>query len=49
MFVIIIIIIIIIIIYSQVCSAIHNQEYTLIEDYITGLKCLLYLQVWLED
>jgi len=28
----------------QICSAIHNQEYTVIEDYITGLKTLLYLQ-----
>lgn len=28
----------------QVCSAIHNQEYTLIDDYVTGLKALLYLQ-----
>ena len=31
----------------QVCSAIHNQDYTLVEDYITGLKTLLYLQVCL--
>ena len=29
----------------QVCSAIHNQEYTLIDDYVTGLKTMLYLQV----
>lgn len=29
----------------QVCSAIHNQEFTLVEDYVTGLKALLYLQV----
>ncbi|ELU18829.1 hypothetical protein CAPTEDRAFT_161594 [Capitella teleta] len=28
----------------QVCSAVQNQDYTLIDDYITGLKCLLYLQ-----
>ncbi len=28
----------------QVCSAIHNQDFTLVEDYITGLKTLLYLQ-----
>jgi dihydropyrimidine dehydrogenase (NADP+) len=28
----------------QVCSAIHNQEFTLIDDYTTGLKTLLYLQ-----
>ena len=29
----------------QVCSAIHNQEFTLVEDYILGLKTLLYLKV----
>ena len=29
----------------QVCSAIRNQDFTLVEDYITGLKTLLYLQV----
>lgn len=28
----------------QVCSAIHNQDFTLVEDYVTGLKALLYLQ-----
>ena len=28
----------------QVCSAIHNQDFTLVEDYVTGLKTLLYLQ-----
>lgn len=28
----------------QVCSAVHNQDYTLVDDYITGLKTLLYLQ-----
>lgn len=28
----------------QVCSAVHNQEYTVIDDYITGLKTLLYLR-----
>lgn len=27
----------------QVCSAVHNQDFTLVEDYITGLKTLLYL------
>ncbi|CAG2216273.1 DPYD [Mytilus edulis] len=27
----------------QVCSAIQNQDFTLIDDYITGLKTLLYL------
>ena len=30
----------------QVCSAVHNQEFTLIEDYTAGLKTLLYLQVY---
>ncbi|KAK6484698.1 dihydropyrimidine dehydrogenase [Huso huso] len=28
----------------QVCSAIQNQDFTLIQDYCTGLKALLYLQ-----
>ena len=28
----------------QVCSAVHNQDYTVIDDYITGLKCLLYMK-----
>jgi len=28
----------------QVCSAIQNQDFTVVEDYITGLKTLLYLQ-----
>lgn len=28
----------------QVCSAVQNQDFTVIEDYITGLKTLLYLQ-----
>lgn len=28
----------------QVCSAIQNQDFTVIEDYITGLKALLYLR-----
>ncbi|KAI1707933.1 dihydroorotate dehydrogenase domain-containing protein [Ditylenchus destructor] len=27
----------------QVCSAVQNQDFTLIEDYCTGLKALLYL------
>ena len=29
---------------SQISSAIQNQDFTLIDDYTTGLKCLLYLQ-----
>ena len=29
----------------QVCSAIHNQDFTVVQDYLTGLKAMLYLQV----
>ena len=29
----------------QVCSAIHNQDFTLVEDYTTSLRALLYLKV----
>ncbi|BFY99961.1 hypothetical protein BsWGS_03001 [Bradybaena similaris] len=28
----------------QVCSAVQNQDFTVIDDYITGLKTLLYLR-----
>merc|ERR1719187_946080 len=28
----------------QVCSAVQNQDFTVIEDYVTGLKALLYLE-----
>lgn len=28
----------------QICSAIQNQDFTLIDDYVTGLKTLLYLK-----
>ena len=28
----------------QVCSAVQNQDFTVIQDYITGLKCYLYMQ-----
>lgn len=28
----------------QICSAVQNQDFTVIEDYISGLKALLYLQ-----
>ena len=28
----------------QVCSAVQNQDFTVIDDYITGLKTLLYLK-----
>ncbi|XP_065172464.1 dihydropyrimidine dehydrogenase [NADP(+)]-like isoform X2 [Atheta coriaria] len=33
----------------QVSGAIHNQDYTIIEDFCTGLKALLYLSVRLPD
>lgn len=28
----------------QVCSAVQNQDFTVIDDYVTGLKALLYLR-----
>ncbi|KAL4708710.1 hypothetical protein ACJJTC_017389 [Scirpophaga incertulas] len=28
----------------QICSAVQNQDFTVVEDYISGLKALLYLQ-----
>ncbi|XP_058064202.1 LOW QUALITY PROTEIN: dihydropyrimidine dehydrogenase [NADP(+)] [Anopheles bellator] len=28
----------------QICSSVQNQDFTVIEDYITGLKALLYLK-----
>lgn len=28
---------------SQVCSAVQNQDFTVVQDYITGLKALLYM------
>lgn len=28
----------------QVCSAVQNQDFSVIQDYITGLKALLYLK-----
>ncbi|XP_065069979.1 dihydropyrimidine dehydrogenase [NADP(+)]-like [Rhopilema esculentum] len=28
----------------QVCSAIQNQDFTVVQDYISGLKCLLYME-----
>lgn len=31
-------------VFTQVCSAIQNQDFTVIEDYCTGLKALLYLK-----
>lgn len=30
--------------FNQIGSAIQNQDFTLIDDYITGLKALLYLE-----
>lgn len=33
----------------QICSAVHNQEFTVVQDYITGLKCLLYLMAKGDD
>ena len=29
---------------SQVCSAVQNQDFTLIDDYCSGLRALLYLK-----
>ena len=29
---------------GQICSAVQNQDFTVIADYIVGLKCLLYMQ-----
>lgn len=28
----------------QVCSAVQNQDFTVVQDYIDGLKCLLYMR-----
>ncbi|KAL6074278.1 Dihydropyrimidine dehydrogenase [NADP(+)] [Balamuthia mandrillaris] len=28
----------------QICSAVQNQDFSVIQDYITGLKCLLYMK-----
>jgi dihydropyrimidine dehydrogenase (NADP+) len=28
----------------QVCSAVHNQDFTIVQDFITGLKCYLYMK-----
>merc|ERR1712002_556501 len=28
----------------QVCSSVQNQDFTVIEDYLTGLKTLLYMK-----
>jgi len=29
---------------NQICSAVQNQDFTVVEDYITGLKALLYMK-----
>ena len=29
---------------QKVCSAIQNQDFTVVQDYISGLKCLLYME-----
>jgi len=28
----------------QICSAIQNQDFTVVQDYLTGLRCLLYMK-----
>jgi dihydropyrimidine dehydrogenase (NADP+) len=28
----------------QICSSVQNQDFTVVQDYITGLKCYLYMQ-----
>ena len=33
----------------QICSSVHNQEYTVISDYTCGLQCLLYLKSMEDD
>ena len=29
---------------SQICSSVQNQDFTVVDDYITGLKALMYLK-----
>ncbi len=31
------------VVFLQVCSAVQNQDFTVVQDYITGLKCAVYL------
>ena len=31
-------------IFQQISSAVQNQDFTVIHDYNTGLKCLLYME-----
>ena len=33
----------------QICSAVHNQEFTVVQDYISGLKTYLYQQARGDD
>lgn len=28
----------------QICSAVQNQDFTVVDDYIVGLKCLMYMK-----
>ena len=28
----------------QICSSVQNQDFTVVDDYITGLKALMYLK-----
>lgn len=28
----------------QICSSVQNQDFTVVDDYITGLKALMYLR-----
>ena len=32
------------ILFPKICSAIQNQDFTVVQDYISGLKCLLYME-----
>ena len=29
---------------EQICSSVQNQDFTVIQDYISGLQCLLYME-----
>ena len=29
---------------SQICSSVQNQDFTVVDDYITSLKALIYLK-----
>lgn len=30
--------------FSKICSSVQNQDFTVVDDYITGLKTLMYLK-----